>query len=288
MTAQTFFSLVSCRRVPLERSRFRGLVGFALIVIAGTASVQASEGEPASEKTASTEDLREADNGWTELLADKNLEDWRIVEKWDFEKHGEIFFKNGILHFEAGNPFTGVQYNGEKSLPRMNYEIIFEAKRTSGEDFFIGVVFPVGEEYLSFVAGGWGGTVVGLTNLGGEPAVENESCALMDFQQDHWYTLRLRVSEKWIELWIEDEEESRKMIDIDHPRFQLSLYWEQEPLRPFGISSWRTGSAFRSVRFRELEPEELRKIEHLHQREKEKAKQRHHDYRPSVTGDSDN
>ena len=40
----------------------------------------------------------------------------------------------------------------------------FEAQRVQGNDFFATTTFRVGKDPLTFVVGGWGGTVVGLSN----------------------------------------------------------------------------------------------------------------------------
>jgi hypothetical protein len=49
----------------------------------------------------------------------------------------------------------------------MNYEIKLEAKKVTGNDFFCGMTFPVGDSFCSFIVGGWGGPVVGLSSIDG-------------------------------------------------------------------------------------------------------------------------
>ena len=50
---------------------------------------------------------------------------------------------------------TGITWTNE--MPRMGYEISLEAMRVEGSDFFCGLTFPVGKDYLSLIVGGWGG-----------------------------------------------------------------------------------------------------------------------------------
>ena len=120
--------------------------------------------------------------------------------------------------------------------------------RTGGDDFFCGLVFPVGKADCSLVVGGWGGTIVGLSNIDGEPAVENETSQGRDFKKDRWYAIRLRVTERKIEVWIDKE----KIVDFAHADRKLTVRWDQEQMLPLGICTWRTAGAVRNVTLREL------------------------------------
>lgn len=60
-------------------------------------------------------------------------------------------------------------------MPVMNYELSLEAMRVDGSDFFCGLTFPVGSNFCSFIVGGWGGGVVGLSSLNSEDASQNET-----------------------------------------------------------------------------------------------------------------
>ena len=102
------------------------------------------------------------------LFDSKTLKGWQVAVKYDFREHGKVYVKDGRLVMEKGKPFTGVQWTGE--FPRIDYEVALEAMRVDGEDFFCGMVFPVGKQDCSIVFGGWGGSIVGLTNIDGEPA----------------------------------------------------------------------------------------------------------------------
>jgi hypothetical protein len=190
---------------------------------------------------------------WRDLFDGESLEGWKLVEKWDFKGHGEVKVEDKIIHFGTGDPFTGLLFKGE-DFPRVDYELIFEAKRTEGDDFFLGVVFPFGDDQLSFVCGGWGGEVVGITSVDGEPAVENQTAQYVEFENDRWYTIRLRVINKNVSLWVDEEH----LVDLDRDYHDFTIYWEQEPLLPFGFSSWNTGSAYRTIRVRKLTPDELK------------------------------
>ena len=84
---------------------------------------------------------------------------------------------------------TGITWIGE--FPKSGYEIRFEAARLEGNDFFAGIVFPVKDSYCSSINGGWDGTVVGLSNLDGNDASENDTSTIRDFVRGRWYDFDL-------------------------------------------------------------------------------------------------
>jgi len=75
---------------------------------------------------------------------------------------------------------TGITWTGE--FPKSGYEIRFEAARLEGNDFFAGITFPVKDSFCSWINGGWGGTVVGLSSLDGDDASENDTSTSRDRQ----------------------------------------------------------------------------------------------------------
>ena len=92
----------------------------------------------------------------------------------------------------AGGPMTGVTWSGE--FPKTNYEIRWEAARIDGNDFFASLTFPVGDSYCTWVTGGWGGDIVGLSSLDGWDASDNETRSYFDFDKGRWYAFRLKVT----------------------------------------------------------------------------------------------
>src|SRR3954466_1522750 len=90
-----------------------------------------------------------------ELFDGKTLNNWQAA---DFEGAGDPRVEDGQLILPFGERLTGVRWTGP-DLPRMNYEIAFDAKRTDGSDFFCGLTFPYNESYASLIIGGWGGAL---------------------------------------------------------------------------------------------------------------------------------
>ena len=89
------------------------------------------------------------------LFNRQDLSGWSVIEQYDFARHGEITVEDDAIILGAGRPATGIRIDGD--FPRMNYEVTLEARRMEGTDFFCGLTFPVGDDYLSLVLGGWMG-----------------------------------------------------------------------------------------------------------------------------------
>jgi hypothetical protein len=142
---------------------------------------------------------------------------------------------------------TGVTYAG-KDFPKTDYEVALEARRVDGRDFFATTTFPVGDEFCSLVVGGWGGQLVGISSLNGSDASENETTGNLEFKENTWYRIRIRVSEKKVECWVGDE----KVVDIERKGRRFSTRIECDDCQPFGIASYDTVGAVRDIRVRKL------------------------------------
>ena len=178
------------------------------------------------------------------LFDGKSLDGWTVVGQFDFARHGKVRVIGGAMELQAGEPGTAVRWSGK--FPRDNYEVTLQAMRVEGDDFFCGLTFPVGKEYCSLILGGWGGMVVGLSNIDGQSAVENETTQAEKFKPKTWYSIRLRVVPKAIEVWLDNE----SLIRVERKDREFSIWWEQEPVRPFGIATWRTTGRFRNIELR--------------------------------------
>lgn len=181
--------------------------------------------------------------GWSLLFDGQTLGGWEIT---NFGPQGPVYLSGGSIILEMGDAITGITWKGE--FPAMDYEVQLEAKKITGNDFFCGMTFPVGESFCSLIVGGWSGTVVGLSSIDGLDASENETRSIRSFDHDTWYTIRLKVTEEKIEAWIDDEQ----VVDFETSGQQLSIRPEVGLSRPFGITTWRTTAALRNIIMREL------------------------------------
>jgi hypothetical protein len=129
--------------------------------------------------------------------------------------------------------------------------------RLDGSDFFCTTTFPVGKDPCTLVVGGWGGSVVGLSNVDYEDASENSTSKSKTFKNNQWYRVRIRVSDAAIEAWIDDE----KLIAQPRKDHKFGIRMECELCRPLGIATWGTKGAVRNLRVRALKPDEVQAIQ---------------------------
>ena len=183
-----------------------------------------------------------AGEGWRPLFDGHSLAGWQVTQ---FGGQGAVAVRKGLLHLSAGTPFTGINFTND--APKVGYEISLEAMRVSGSDFFCGLTFPVQDSFCSLIVGGWGGTLVGLSNLDGADASENETTQFVSFEAGRWYRVRLRVTENKIEAWIEQ----KKVVNVTTTGRKVSLrFGDIEHSKPLGIASWDTGAALREIKIR--------------------------------------
>ncbi len=185
---------------------------------------------------------RPAEN-WQSLFDGKSLGKWQPS---DFAGHGEPAVEEGNIILPFGDTLTGITYTGE--LPKMNYEVELQAKKVDGSDFFCGLTFPVNETFASFICGGWGGAVVGISSLDGKDAARNETRVAKRFEKDKWYAIRLRVTTDRLVAWIDGE----KVVDVITTGRKISTRVEIDPCKPFGIASYQTTAALRDIHIRTL------------------------------------
>ncbi|HTP35759.1 MAG TPA: DUF1080 domain-containing protein [Candidatus Acidoferrales bacterium] len=183
-----------------------------------------------------------AQTGWRALFDGKSLAGWRETE---FSGRGPVRVEDGTLVIGPGKPLAGVTYTGE--FPRSNYEVRFEAARLSGGDFFASLTFPVGDSFCTWVTGGWGGDIVGLSSIDGWDASDNETRTYFTFETGHWYGFRLQVTGERIMAWIDD----RPIVNAEIGGRKIGLrYGEIKLSAPLGFASYNTTGAVRKIEYR--------------------------------------
>ena len=144
------------------------------LLVLSTLLFQATAVHADSEKDstkASAEKKNDDKQGWKPLFNGKDLEGWKVT---NFGGEGEVLVEKGEVVITQGVDLSGITSTSKK-LPKSNYEIEFEAQREDGNDFFVGLTFPVKEDPCSLIVGGWGGGVCGLSSLDGMDASENDT-----------------------------------------------------------------------------------------------------------------
>lgn len=189
---------------------------------------------------------------WQSLFDGRSLAGWVPS---GFEGEGAVVVLNpfrdgrGAIVLESGVTLSGITSTKGSALPRSNYEIALEAMRLAGGDFFCGLTFPVADAACTFVVGGWGGEVVGLSSVDRLDASENETTREMRFADHRWYRIQIRVTDGRIEAFIDDE----KVVDLRTKGRTLSLRpGDIQKSLPLGIASYMTRAAIRDIRLRRI------------------------------------
>ncbi len=172
------------------------------------------------------------------LFDGKTLDGWAVTE---YGTQGIVSVSEGKIVLNYGDGCTGINWLGD--FPKSDYEVTLEARRTVGNDFFCGITFPVNDQFCSLIVGGWGGPVVGLSCIDGEDAAHNITKTLKKFEKNRWYKIRLRVDNKNISAWIDEE----KLVDFAYNGHKLSLRAEVGLSKPFGLFTWETTGEIRNL-----------------------------------------
>ena len=178
---------------------------------------------------------------WQPLFDGKSLEGWR---ESPFTDRGKVRVEDGTIILGAGT-LTGITWTG--AFPKSNFEVRFEAARLEGSDFFGGLTFPVQDSFCSWIVGGWGGGVVGLSNVDGMDASDNQTYDWREFENGRWYALRLLVTDERIQAWIDKDE----YINLKLAGHGIGLrYGEIKLSAPLGFASYRTTAGLRKLEYR--------------------------------------
>lgn len=174
------------------------------------------------------------------------FQDWNELR---FGGEGSAQWIDGVLSLDAGAALTGTRYGG--TLPKMPYELVLEARKMSGADFFCGLTFPVSspEECVTLIVGGWGGGTIGISSIDGLDASENETTSYGFFESKKWYAIRVLVEEGRLSAYIDGEQR----VDLLTKGRKLGLRSGViESCAPLGLAAWQTAAEIRALRWRSL------------------------------------
>ena len=216
----------------LERCWFRRICLLSLALsLPWLVNLRHGDAQPAEQKdkkTNSKESPNDSSSAWKPLFDHKTLAPWKSCK---FGGEGEVAVKDN-----------------EEKFPTVNYEIRVEAMRAKGTDFFCGMTFPVKKSHISFIAGGWGGTVIGLSSIDSFDASENATTDYFKFKQDKWYKIRARVTSTHIQVWIGD----KQVVDQDYQNSDIDTRIEMELCKPLGFATWQTEGRLRNIEYRKI------------------------------------
>ncbi|MCA9004176.1 MAG: DUF1080 domain-containing protein [Planctomycetaceae bacterium] len=235
----------------LLRARLPKTCLLLILIISLMPSPVVSADNPAEKKESSKAE-KQPEPKWISLFNGKNLDGWKVPQ---FGGEGEVHVEKGNLILEMGVDLTGVTLDDPKNLPLTNYEVELEAMRVDGTDFFCGLTFPVKKDPCSFILGGWGGSLCGISSIDGDDASQNSTTTFQTFKKNQWYKIRLQVTDHKIQVWLD----GKQIVDQNLKDRKISIRHEVELSRPFGITSFSTTAALKNIRLRKLTPEEVAK-----------------------------
>ncbi|XOV69690.1 MAG: DUF1080 domain-containing protein [Verrucomicrobiota bacterium] len=181
---------------------------------------------------------------WKPLFDGKTMEGWKET---NFAGKGEARVKDGAIEIDMGLALSGVNYTNQP--PKINYEITLEAMKRDGGDFFCGLTVPYKDEHFTFVCGGWGGGVIGVSSINGMDASENETTEYKKFEKNQWYRITVRVLDDRIQAWID----GKLFVDVSTVDVSISMrIGEIEESIPLGVATYMTSAAIRDIRLRKL------------------------------------
>ena len=161
---------------------------------------------------------------------------------------GMISIKEDELTLPTGQPMTGAKFANWNTvgMPDTNYTISYEAMRVEGRDIFGMCTFPVGshQSHATFVIGGWGGTVTGISSIEFLDASENQTRAEQPFENNRWYRIRIEVRPDDLRAWVND----RPVVNASIKGKKVTLrHGDIDRCAPFGFATWNTTAKVRRV-----------------------------------------
>lgn len=188
-----------------------------------------------------------ADPGGPAAAEWRSLFDGKALGAWKPSGYGgadDAEVADGVIRIPMGVDLSGITWTDE--FPQEGYELELEARRVEGNDFFCGLTFPVGKDPCSFIVGGWGGAIVGLSSIDGADAANNKTTLVRDFKTGRWYTVKVRVTKERIECFLDGE----RVVDQPRAGHTISIRESVEPSRPLGAATYATTAELRNLRWR--------------------------------------
>ena len=118
--------------------------------------------------------------------------------------------RSGFAHL-----FEHMMFQGSANLPKGAFDQLISGNGGDGLGGALGVgvsgaTVDITDSVLR-LNGGWGGSVTGISSIDGYDASENSSGTYFDYKDKRWYKFRVRVTDRMIQCWADDEQ----VVDVD-------------------------------------------------------------------------
>lgn len=179
------------------------------------------------------------------LLSPDHAAAWQAA---GIPEQGQASVKEDQLTLGTGRPMTGAKFTTWQSagLPGTSYSISYEARRIEGNDIFGMVTFPVSshDSHATFVLGGWGGTVTGISSISYSDANENSTRGEQRFENHRWYHIRIEVRPEDLRAWVD----GRIVVNASIKGKKVTLRpGDVDHCLPFGFATWNTTAEVRHI-----------------------------------------
>jgi len=183
------------------------------------------------------------------MVAAVMAQEWKPLTDWKptgFSGAGRVVWEGRKVEMGAGAPMTGI--TAGSFAAKTGYEIRFKATRLMGNDFFCSLTFPYGDTHATWVNGGWGGDIVGVSSIDNWDASENETRTYFQFENGREYSFRLEVKPGTIRAYIDE----RKVVDLAVNGRTVGLRRGMAATVPLSLFGYNTVAAIREIEYREL------------------------------------
>jgi len=187
-----------------------------------------------------------------QLFDGETLDGWKSSA---FDSQAAVKVENpfrdgtGAIILEKSDHLSGITWAGRAELPRLNYELSLDAMKLAGSDFFCGLTFPVGDSAVTFVVGGWGGMVTGISCVDNYDASDNETSTAKEYQANRWYRIKVRVTPGRLEAWVDEDQ----VVNLETAGRKLDLrFGDIRHSLPLGIAAYETRAALRNISLKRL------------------------------------
>jgi hypothetical protein len=176
------------------------------------------------------------------LFNGKDLSGWKVA---DMIEGGTVtVLPDGSVECGFGNPMTGIAYTN--TPPRMNYELSLEVMRVQGMDFFAALTLPIETNGCTVIIGGWGGGLCGISSFDYMDASENPWSENLSFENERWYTLRVRVTPGVLQVSLDGTRYTARIEFDSASRFSLRPGSDIDKTAPLGLATYRTKAHWRN------------------------------------------
>ena len=188
---------------------------------------------------------------WEDLFDGKTLNSWQIRSDGHFKQHGQVRVSPDGIRLERGKgSFTGILCT--RDVPAADYELAFDVRREAGGDQCVAAKFPTGTQRLAF--GIWtrdNRSCADVEMVDEKGVWSNDTRREIDVRSGRWYHLRVRVTLRRVEAWVDDVQ----VADLDTAGHKLHTAGHIQHELPLGLHTEVSTCTLRAIRLRRLKPD---------------------------------